>query len=154
MAIHPSILTGESHRQKSLTDYSSQGRKEANRTVATQHACSHLGNNPLSLFFLHIYIQYNVIKYSPHALHRSSDLIIAEHLYPFFTETKFTHSETRRSLLYIVHEFGQLSTPKKLPPQSKYRAFPTPQKSPLGPVVSRSYLPLRQFHISPFPIVS
>ena len=102
MAIHPSILTGESHRQKSLTDYSSQGRKEANRTVATQHACTHLGNNPLSLFFLHIYIQYNVIKYSPHALHRSSDLIIAEHWYPFFTETKFTFREMHSSVLTNV----------------------------------------------------
>ena len=48
-ATHSSILAGESHRQRNLTGYSPQGRKELDMTEMTQHA--HLG-------------QWNIIKSS------------------------------------------------------------------------------------------
>ena len=37
----PVFLPGESHGQRSLAGYSSQGRKESDTTDATQHACMH-----------------------------------------------------------------------------------------------------------------
>ena len=44
MATPPVFLSGESHGQRSLEDYSPWGRKEWDTTEVTQHACMGPGN--------------------------------------------------------------------------------------------------------------
>ena len=40
MATHSSILSGESHGQRSLAGYSPWDHKESDMTEATEHACN------------------------------------------------------------------------------------------------------------------
>ena len=41
LASIPVFLPGESHRQRSLAECSPWGRKESDRTEATEHVCTH-----------------------------------------------------------------------------------------------------------------
>ena len=62
----PVFLPGESNGQRSLVDYSPQGRKESNTTETTYHACMQKGKIVKTYFILHKKINYRWVLNSKH----------------------------------------------------------------------------------------